>query len=176
MLWHMTHGADFDLHLVAYVKQERAWILQSPFDVWDNEVGPRAEVVSLRLHRESQGDWVFSSVEFENAFDLHFGVAPKVDSTGQLGGCEGDLGITLALQNLLVHLMVASLIPGVAAGSIDYDQAAGRAGRWVEVNRSSLESEGSMHRVERSGQGELDPGVGWIEFERHVLCQKRFSA
>jgi hypothetical protein len=81
------------------VKQERAWVVQSPFDVWNDEVGPHAKTVSFRLQGKSQSHYVVASMQSENAINLHLRVSLKFDLAEHSGGREGNLGLALALQD-----------------------------------------------------------------------------
>jgi hypothetical protein len=93
---------------------------------------------------------MIGSVQPEYAVDLDTRVSLQLDFAYQFGGRESDLGVALALQDFLVHFVVATLVLSVAAGSVDDNQAAGRARRRIEVNRPTLQREGSMHAIERS--------------------------
>jgi len=55
----------------------------------------------------------------------------------------------IALENLLVHLVIARTVAGVATGRIDDDRAAGRARGGIEQNISAGRPEGSVNRVQR---------------------------
>jgi hypothetical protein len=168
--------SDVDSHRVPHVQEKCAGVLQPPGNVGNNEVGPGGRRVSCRLHWQGQCDGMIGSVQSENAFDLHTGVSLKFDFTRQLGGGESDLRKALALEDFLMHFVVTPFVSAAAAGSVDYDNAADRSGGWVEANRPTLECESPVNCMESSRQSELDPGVGWIKFKRHLLGAKRLSA
>ena len=132
------------------MEEEGAGILQSPRDVGNHHVGPGAKTVSFHLHGYGQSHGMIGSVQPEYAVDLDTRVSLQLDFAYQFGGRESDLGVALALQDFLVHFVVATLVLSVAAGSVDDNQAAGRARRRIEVNRPTLQREGSMHAIERS--------------------------
>ena len=99
LLLDLAGCGDVDLHLVADMKQERAWVLQSPFNVRNDDVGPCAKTVFFRLYGKSQSDYVVASMQFENAFNLHRGVSLKLESAGHFGRSESYLGIALAFED-----------------------------------------------------------------------------
>jgi len=51
LLLHPACRVDVNVYLFAYVKNERAWVLQSPSHIWNNNVGAGAEILPLRLYR-----------------------------------------------------------------------------------------------------------------------------
>ena len=108
LLLDLADCGDVDLHLVADMKQERAWVLQSPFDVRNDDVGPCAKAVPFCLHGKSQSDYVVASMQSENAFNPHIGVSLKLESAGHFGGRESNLGIALAFEDFCVHFVVAA--------------------------------------------------------------------
>lgn len=156
------------------MEDERAGILQSPCDVWNDDVGSGAKSVSFHLHGQGQAHGMVASMQLENAVELDRRVSPQFDFAGQSGRRESDLGKALAFENLLVHFVVAALVAAVTAGSVDDDEAAGRASRLVEVNRPAFDREGSMHGMESSRQGELDVRVSRVKIERHLLGVEAF--
>ena len=176
LLENLTHRGDVDLHLVAHMKQERAWVLQSPFNVRNDDVGPCAKTVPFRLYGKSQTDYVVASMQSKNAFNPHIGVSLKFNLAGHFGRRESYLGVALAFEDFCVHFVVAARISAVSAGSIHDYQAAGRAIGWIEVNGPMLERKSAVHSMESGGDRELDPGVRWIEFESHFLRAKRVRA
>ena len=108
LLLNLAHCGDVDLDLVADMKQERAWVLQSPFDVRNNDVGPRGKTVRFGLYGKSQSDYVVASMQSENAFNLRTGVSLRFDLAGHFGGRESYLGVALAFEDFRVHFVVAA--------------------------------------------------------------------
>ena len=127
LLENLAHRGDVDLNLVADMKQERAWVLQSPFNVRNDDVGPCAKTVSFGLHRKSQSHFVVASMQAENALNLHSGVSLKFDLARHFGGRESYLGVALAFEDFCVHFVVAARISAVSAGTIHDYQSAGCA-------------------------------------------------
>lgn len=167
---------DVDLNFIVHVKQERVWVFQPPCDVRNDDVGVKVKTVPFRVHGHGQRHGMVRPVQPENALDLHFRVTIERDFARHPGGREIDLWIALAFQNFLVHLVVATLVSTLAAGSVDDNESSGGTRCRVEVNRSALEHEGSMHAVESGFQRETDLGVRGIEFERCLLGPKRSNA
>ena len=104
----LADPADVDLHLVADMKQERAWVLQSPFNVRNDDVGPCAKTVPFRLHEKGQSHRVVDAMQSDNAFNLHTGVSLKFDLAGHFGRRESYLGVALAFEDFCVHFVVAA--------------------------------------------------------------------
>jgi len=78
---------------------------------------------------------------------------------------ERDFRIAGALQNLFMHLAIATRIAAVAALRVD-DQLAGcPSGRQIVIDRPALELKRAVNRVQRGTQGEIDLGMGRIEFK-----------
>ena len=127
LLLNLADCSDVDLDLVVDMKHERAWVLQAPFDIRNNDVGPRAKIVPFGLHGKNQSHRMVDSMQSENAFNPHIGVSLKLESAGHFGGRESNLGVALAFEDFCVHFVVATRISAVSAGSIHDYRAAGRA-------------------------------------------------
>jgi hypothetical protein len=99
LLLNLAHCGDVALDLVADMKQERAGVLQSPFDVRNNDVGPCAKTAPYGLYGKSQSHRMVASMQSENAFNLRIGVSLKFDLAGHFGGRGSNLGVALAFQD-----------------------------------------------------------------------------
>lgn len=86
-----------------------------------------------------------------------------------MAGRKNDLGITLALQHLFVHLLVAGGIAAFAAGGIHNDFTAGGPGLRVECDAATPQFESAIYGVHRSPQRPLDFGLAGIEINRDLL-------
>jgi len=127
LLLNLAHPGDVDLDLVANVKKERAWVLQSPFNVWNGDVGPGAKTVSFGLNGQGESKGMIGPVESEDTINLHIGISLKLESAGHFGGRKSNLGVALTFEDFRVHFVVAARISAVSTGSIHDYQAAGRA-------------------------------------------------
>src|SRR5229473_1838042 len=82
---------------------------------------------------------------------------------------ENDVSIFLALQNVLVHFLVATVAATLAAGRIHNKLASGSAGSIVKLYAAALQTKVAVNGVERGIHGEVDFGMGWIKRESFLL-------
>lgn len=84
---------------------------------------------------------------------------------------EGDLRITGAFQDVLVHALVSCVAATLAALGIDHDLSRAFAGGQVIANRSALELERTVNRVKDVTERELDLCLGGVQLEYRLLTK-----
>src|SRR5579884_465813 len=104
----------------------------------------------------------------EDSTDLQGRSARGIEMTGNFIRGKRRFGVLGALENLLVHLAVPTFAAGVAAGGVDDDQAAGGAGRRIEVDRTALQLKRPMDGVQNIAESEGDVGCSRIELDGNV--------
>lgn len=80
-LQHTACRAYVNLYLFADAQNERAWVLQAPRHVWNNNVSPSRKILTLHLYRETQRHRMIGAVQFKDTVDLHAGVSLKGELT-----------------------------------------------------------------------------------------------
>ena len=139
------------------------------FCIGNGEVNRCRPVIRGHLHFGRNRDLAVRSVNVEHAVNFHgrFSLARNcaVDSVGT----KRNLGIARALQNFLVHLAVAHPAAAIAARGVDHNLARDFSRCRLELKRSVLQLESSVHGVENIAQCELDRSLRRIKLERRVL-------
>ncbi len=105
----------------------------------------------------------------ERTLHLNCGISLGCDFADHLMGSKDDLGITLAFQHVLVHLMVARAVTSIAACSIHNNFTTGISVSPIEEDRTVLQLEAavysSMHVVHR----DVDLGLRRIQRDLYLL-------
>src|SRR5258708_16919926 len=105
----------------------------------------------------------------ENALDLDSRLALVCHRALNMLRRENDVSIFLALQNVLVHFLVATVAAALAAGGVHNKFASGGAGSIVKLYAAALQTKVAVNGVERGIHGEVDFGLGWIKRESFLL-------
>lgn len=111
------------------------------------------------------------AVNVKETLYLYVGGALLCDIPRYVSGGERDFRIAFALENLLVHLLVARVIAALAAGRIHNDFAAGVARPWVECDAATFQFESAVNCVQNIPQCPLDVGLSGIKIDRDLLCR-----
>jgi len=106
-------------------------------------------------------------VNAEDAVDLNGGCALGQDFAFDVIGMENDVGVLGALENFLMHLLIAHAIAGVAAGGIEYHFATDIARRWVVIDLASLKVKSSVDGVECVSKGKRNRCFGGNKLENY---------
>ena len=93
------------------------------------------------FHSNRNRDLVLDPVNDEGSVDLDIGRSGRRDVSLQPVGAEDDIGITRALQHVLLHFVVAPVISALASRGIDQNLAAQFVGCRIEMDRAALELE-----------------------------------
>ena len=127
------------------------------------------QLISAHPHRGGKREFMFGAVQLENAVQLNRRLSLRLDSTSDSDGCESRFRVLPALQNILVHFVVAAAAAAVATGDVDHHQAAGLACCGVEPDGPALQFEGPTHGVKNVGQGEFNVRLRRVEFQHSLL-------
>src|ERR1700719_1811187 len=99
----------------------------------------------------------------ENALDLDSRLARFCDRALNMLRRENDVSIFLALQNVLVHFLVATVAATLAAGRVHDKLASGSAGSIIKLYTATFQTKVAMNGVKRGIHGEIDFGLRWIK-------------
>ena len=134
---------------------------KSPFHIGDNEVrfGGESSAVDVDLH--GHGEVMGRAVQRECAGDLDGGVAGGRDGAVVFLRGEGDFGVVVDVENILVHFLVAAGLAAVSAACRDNDGTGDGVRGAIEVDGSALHVEGSGDVVAVAAESQCDlAGVG----------------
>src|SRR5690348_2246933 len=76
---------------------------------------------------------------------------------------KDDVRVFRAFQNVLVHLLVATIAAALAAGGINHNLASSLARRVVKLYASSLQAKVAMDGMERRIHGEINFGLRRVQ-------------
>lgn len=113
------------------------------------------------------------AVKAENTVDAQLKIAASGNLPFEPVRRENNFGEFVAFENLSIHAPVAAVAAAIATGGVHDDLTLGFARRWVEANRSVLECECSVDRVEIAAESEFHLGVIGIKLERKLLRTQR---
>src|ERR1035438_5588245 len=165
-LYRVRDAVDDDLHLVIDAEHEGAGVLHAPFHVGHLEDADHDVLAPTGIYREGEQDFVFHAVNGEHAVQLHLRLAFGGDLAIHAVGTKGDFGIFGDLQNGGVHSLVAGRAAALAAGGVHHDLARRLAGLRVEGQRTALEMEVPVYRVQQAAESELHLGLRGVDGER----------
>jgi len=162
----LSTRVDLDLHDVAGVKKKSAGALDTPLNVRDGKVcGCLNLPASGRLNGERHRDVVILPVNSKDAGHLHLRSALRVHGAFYMLRCENDLRIFLALQNLLMHLLVAAFVVAVAARSVHDDCPACFPRSGIKTDMAALELKRPMNGVQCRIEREFDRSLRRIQVD-----------
>jgi hypothetical protein len=153
----LATGMDIDVDAVGDSQKEGARILQSPFHVRHRKLGDRLRLPrGSGLDREGESHVVVLAMKFHDARNGYLGRSLWRDRSLDAARNENDLRKLRAVQNLLMHFLVAAFIAALAAQRVHHDGAGCGAFAGIEMNFAALQFKRAVHGVERCPERELD--------------------
>ena len=186
----LRRGIHVDLYFLADAKYKGTRIFQSPLHVRDGEVGLDGEAACGGLHGHVHRHRVVLPVESEDAVDDEDAVDRLAKSPIDTARAKGDQLISIAVEDIFMHPVVARGVAAFSAGGIDLDQAACCTGERVAADGSLLQPERAADSVQgiaerpfdrccRRVQDDVDRmrrlSVGASDEEQQRACQKEDS-
>ena len=132
-----------------------------------------SHLVSCYLNVRGDRDFVLASVKFNESLYLDLGFAGKRNGAPNPLRDKNNFWICCAFQNGFVHLAIAAIVAGVASRSINNDFTACLSSARVELNCSTFQFEGSVHRVEHGAERESNLSSVRIEAQADALRLNR---
>src|SRR5882762_4179903 len=166
----LPHGMDVDFHLVARAQNERARVLQSPFDVRNRDVHRYLQLRAGWLDVDRKSHIVVLAVEAELSRHFELRWAFRVEHAFRLDGREDDFRVLATLQDFVMHAAVAASITAVSAGCVHDDRASHFARRRVEADGTAFKFECSFNGMKSAAKLELDFRLRWVKLSGNFLC------
>ena len=162
--------------LGADAQHEVADVAHAPLDVRDSEHRGDVDRVVLAFEPRRNAQRMLVAVDAHAAREHDLArVRSPASQLDALGG-EGDLGIALALEHLVVQGVIAPAVARLRAARVDRDAALGLPRRRVETQRAAQQPERALDRVQGGVELEADLGLLGHELERAALaaaCARR---
>ena len=145
-------------------QEEGARVFQSPLYVGHSELGGSAKrVVRLRHDMNMQLQRMVFAMETKGPIHGDPLAFAEIEIAGDMRGPKADIGISIALKNLLLHFFIPRPIAASAALCVDCNESIRSARRRVQMDRPAFESEGAMSGMEHSLQGPVNRGPRGVE-------------
>ncbi len=168
----VANRGDADLHFIVHFQKEGTWVLYAPLLIGHIKTRARLDFIAALFNRQRQRNVMAGAMDKKHALHLYARCSLVRDFPRHMRGRKCDFRIALALQNLFVHFLVASMIAALAACRIHNDFAAGVARFRVECDAATSHFEGAVDGVQNVPQRPLDLGLGSIEIDRYLLCRR----
>ena len=126
-------------------------------------------ITGRRLNLECHRDLVVLPVNSKKPGQFHLRNTLRIDGSFYVLRSKNNLRIFLALQNFLMHFLVAALVVAVAARGVHDDFSARISRRSIETDVAALQLECPMNGVERGIEREFDCGLRGIQLDCRFL-------
>ena len=162
----LSSCVNFDFHCIAGSKKECTRALDAPLNVGHRKVCRALDLITgRRLNFERHRDLVVLPVNSKKPGQFHLRNTLRIDGSFYVLRSKNNLRIFIALQNFLMHFLVASLVVTVAARGVHDDFSARFSRSSVETNMAALQLECSVNGVERGIEREFDCGLRGIQLD-----------
>jgi hypothetical protein len=156
---------DVQLYRIAGAQNECAGIFESPSDVGNLENRVESEFRTGQPHGDRNYHFVVPPVQAECAFHLNLGFALRLEIALDFQRNESNFRIFLALENFLVHFIIAAVASALAAASIHHKEARELSRKRIERQFAALQRECTVYAVQRSLEGKVDRASNRIELK-----------
>src|SRR5215472_7737069 len=106
------------------LEQPSARVLQSPLDERHAELCAARPMVASDICLRRNRQFVFAAVQTKNPVDLHSRVSLRLDLSANAVGPENDFCEFSTLQHILVHFLVAAIVPAFSTAGVHNDFSA----------------------------------------------------
>src|SRR5215472_6791129 len=151
----LAGGVEVDGNGVADAQQQDTGVFHPPAGIGNVEISGELPGAAGESDVGGGGKLVLAPVNAEHAVDLDMGGLSERDGSLDAVGDKGNLRIFLALEDIIVHFVVAAGVAAVAAGGIDDKFAGDLPGGRIEVDLTARRGELAVNGMQGIGQGEL---------------------
>src|SRR5271168_133304 len=116
------------------------------------------------------------SVDGKDSVDVYRRLSLHGYGSVHVIGAKRDLRIALALENLPVHFAITHAVSAVTAPGIHQDFTRDLASSSIQTQRTLLQAEGSVNRVERTAERVIYSRVFRVELKYQILRGSRDAA